>query len=454
MNDDARFQKYTQAGPRYTSYPAVPHWRTDSFTAPGYQRRFLNTWGNSGEIALYIHLPYCESLCTFCACHKRITKNHKVEERYIDAVLAEWSLYLDLFDAPPIIREFHIGGGTPSFFQPHQLDRLLTGILQTAITPVFSDEYGWEGHPMNTTEEHLAVFHRHGFRRVSFGVQDYDETVQKAIHRHQPFEQVKYITEVARTIGYTSISHDLVYGLPFQTEESIATTLQKTLTLRPDRLSFYAYAHVPWVKGTGQRGFEDTDLPLGKTKRNLYDVGREAFLTAGYQEIGMDHFGLPGDPLLVAAQEGLLHRNFMGYTTQQSSIMVGLGASAIGECAGGFIQNEKNIDAYLMQIESGQFPWVKGHLHTPKEQQVRELILSLMCTLQGNWHQVDWNLEEIYKIESMLHEMIQDGLVTETYGKIQITPLGEPFLRNVCMAFDPFLLQEGKTEKTRFSSTI
>jgi len=454
MNVEERFQKYTQAGPRYTSYPAVPHWRTEEFSTLGYQNRILQTWGESGEIALYIHLPYCESLCTFCACHKRITKNHSVEERYIDAVLKEWTQYLDLLGAPPLIREFHLGGGTPSFFHPEQLDRLLTGILSTAISASEgSEEYGWEGHPMNTTPEHLEVFYRHGFRRVSFGVQDYDPVVQKAIHRHQPFDQVKWVTEQARAIGYTSISHDLVYGLPFQTPESVLRTIQKTLSLRPDRLSFYAYAHVPWIKGTGQRGFEESDLPKGKQKRNLYDLGKSTFLMAGYEEIGMDHFGLAGDPLLLAAQEGYLHRNFMGYTTSQAPFLIGLGASAIGECQGGFVQNEKDIDAYLQKVESGIFPWIKGHLHTPKEKQVRRLILSLMCTQKGNWKDIDWNLEEIAKIESKLCEMAEDSLLIEDQGVIIITKEGEPFLRNVCMALDPYLM-ESPTVNTRFSSTV
>lgn len=454
MNVEARFQKYTQAGPRYTSYPAVPHWQTEAFTSAAYQNQLLQTWGESGEIALYIHLPYCESLCTFCACHKRITKNHAVESRYIDAVLKEWAMYLDLLDAPPIIREFHLGGGTPSFFHPEQLDRLLTGILSTAITPALgSEEYGWEGHPMNTTSDHLTVFYRHGFRRVSFGVQDYDPLVQKAIHRHQPFQKVREVTEKARHIGYTSISHDLVYGLPFQTPDSVLQTIQQTLSLRPDRLSFYAYAHVPWIKGTGQRGYEEDDLPKGKEKRNLYDLGRQAFLNAGYQEIGMDHFGLAGDPLLVAAQEGFLHRNFMGYTTNQAPMMIGLGASSIGECRGGFVQNEKDIDAYLQRVETGAFPWVKGHLHTAKEKQIRELILSLMCTLKGNWREVDWNIEEITKIESKLSEMAEDGLLIEANGQVILTQEGEPFLRNVCMAFDPNLMQTSSTD-TRFSSTV
>lgn len=453
MNDDARFQKYTQAGPRYTSYPAVPHWRTEGFSAKGYQNRLLNTWGKSGEIALYIHLPYCESLCTFCACHKRITKNHSVEERYIDAVLKEWAMYRELLDAPPMIREFHIGGGTPSFFQPAQLDRLLSGIFDSAIRLESTEEYGWEGHPMNTTAEHLGVFYSHGFRRVSFGVQDYEPAVQQAIHRHQPFKQVKDVTEIARKMGYTSISHDLVYGLPFQTLASMGETIKKTLSLRPDRLSFYAYAHVPWIKGTGQRGFEDSDLPIGKSKRDLYDLGKNTFREAGYEEIGMDHFGLPGDPLLLAAQEGYLHRNFMGYTTNQAPMMISLGASAIGECIGGFVQNEKDIDIYLKQVESDEFPWTKGHLHQPKELQVRQLILSIMCTQQGNWREVDWNLEEIRKIELTLNEMTEDGLLLEANGHVFITPIGEPFLRNVCMAFDPYLIQNQCVGK-QFSSTV
>lgn len=269
--------KYNVAGPRYTSYPTVPFWNTDAFALPDWQQRLTTAFAETNSrqgISLYIHLPYCESLCTFCACHKRITKNHGVEIPYIDSVLAEWALYVGLLfrdggSERPRIAELHLGGGTPSFFAPHELRRLLTGIFALA-DPTDAPDYSWEGHPNNTTSEHLQTLYDFGFRRVSFGVQDYDPVVQKAIHRIQPFDNVRYVTEQARAIGYTSVSHDLVFGLPHQRDKSIRDTIAQTLTLKPDRIAFYSYAHVPWLKGNGQRGFSDSDLPTADAKRELY----------------------------------------------------------------------------------------------------------------------------------------------------------------------------------------
>lgn len=458
MNASQLFQKYTTAGPRYTSYPTVPFWKNELFSPQKYQSRLLETFDKEKQhgISVYIHLPYCESLCTFCACHKRITKNHSVEEVYIDALLLEWAHYVSLLGEKPAIQELHIGGGTPSFFQPKQIERLLAGIFALSkhgILPNGSTEYSWEGHPMNTTEEHLAAFYAAGFRRVSFGVQDYDETVQKAIHRVQPFEKVKEVTEIARKLGYSSISHDLVFGLPFQTPESIQKTVERTLALAPDRLSFYSYAHVPWIKGTGQRGFQETDIPAGQEKRNLYDIGLALFEKAGYQEIGMDHFALADDPMLKASEQGTLHRNFMGYTTSQAKVMISLGASSIGDAWTGFVQNTKDIDLYIQQVQMGEFPWSKGHIHTKKESQIRELILEIMCQWKTNWHSVDWKESEIERIEIALEEMQNDGILTHYNGQVQVTEKGKPFLRNISMVFDPTLHQNTKTERL-FSATI
>ncbi|RYF64797.1 MAG: radical SAM protein, partial [Cytophagaceae bacterium] len=233
--------KYNVPGPRYTSYPTVPFWNTADFNRCDWQQRLTSAFANSNYtagISLYIHLPYCESLCTFCGCNKRITKNHGVEEPYIDALLDEWAMYCEWLPERPRLAELHLGGGTPSFFSAHQLRRLMTGILRYADV-VDEPDFGWEGHPNNTTYDHLKTLYEFGFRRVSFGVQDYDPVVQRAIHRHQPFANVQRVTEQAREIGYTSISHDLVFGLPFQQISSIQDTVAQTLSLRPDRISFY-----------------------------------------------------------------------------------------------------------------------------------------------------------------------------------------------------------------------
>jgi oxygen-independent coproporphyrinogen-3 oxidase len=217
-------------------------------------------------------LPFCESLCTFCGCHKRITKRHEVEHPYIEAVLKEWDLYCNLFSEKPIIKEIHLGGGTPTFFSPENLEQLITGILRKAKR-ANEYEFSFEGHPNNTTREHLKKLYDLGFRRVSFGVQDYAEKVQNAIHRNQLFHNVAKVTFWAKEIGYTSISHDLVFGLPFQTLDNVIDTIEKTNSLSPNRLAFYSYAHVPWIKGNGQRGFKDEDVPKDDEKRQLYEVG-------------------------------------------------------------------------------------------------------------------------------------------------------------------------------------
>ena len=266
--------KYNVAGPRYTSYPTVPYWNDETFSMQGWKDSLIKafTESNTDEgISLYIHLPFCESLCTFCGCHKRITKQHSVEIPYISALVKEWGLYCDLLPSKPKIKEMHFGGGTPTFFSAVHLSLLINSILRSA-TLADDYEFSFEGHPNNTTEEHLKTFYDLGFRRVSFGVQDYNETVQKAIHRIQPFENVKRVTEQAKAIGYTSVGHDLIFGLPFQTEEHVQETIAKTKLLKPDRIAFYSYAHVPWIKGNGQRGFDESNLPSGEAKRQQYEL--------------------------------------------------------------------------------------------------------------------------------------------------------------------------------------
>ena len=279
-------KKYNVPGPRYTSYPTVPYWNKEGISENNwvktFQKSFIESNGSKG-ISIYIHLPFCESLCTFCACHKQITKRHEVEIPYIESVLKEWEIYANLLPEKPILRELHLGGGTPTFFQTENLEKLIKSILNTV--ELHKDyEFSFEGHPNNTTKEHLQVLYNLGFKRVSFGVQCYSEKVQKAIHRIQPFENVKNVTDWARAIGYTSISHDLIFGLPFQEIDDIRNTILKTIELKPDRISFYSYAHVPWIKGVGQRGFKDEDVPKGAIKRKLYEIGKSMLLDLGYVE--------------------------------------------------------------------------------------------------------------------------------------------------------------------------
>ncbi len=448
--------RYNVAGPRYTSYPTVPFWNTAAFTTHDWQQRLTTAFATSNYtdgISLYIHLPYCESLCTFCGCNKRITRNHGVEEPYIDALLAEWELYCDWLPERPRIAELHLGGGTPSFFSPHQLRRLLTGIFRWA-DPVSDPDYGWEGHPNNTRFEHLQTLYSFGFRRVSFGVQDYDPAVQRAIHRHQPFANVERVTDQARAIGYTSISHDLVFGLPFQQRSSIQNTVAQTLRLRPDRIAFYSYAHVPWIRGTGQRGFQDADLPDADQKRALYETGRALLEAGGYSEIGMDHFALPHDALYQAMQTGALHRNFMGYTTARTNVLIGLGASAISDVGTAFMQNEKEIGAYQKRIQTNELPVLRGHLLTPRDQFIREQILNIMCRFETSWSADDWTETEWDAIDRQLDAMMADGLLDYNHTHLRVRPAGHPFLRNICMVFDQYLAASSVSQQPLFSQTV
>ncbi|MCF6223869.1 MAG: oxygen-independent coproporphyrinogen III oxidase [Flavobacteriaceae bacterium] len=447
-------QKYNIPGPRYTSYPTVPFWDKEGIALEDWKKSTIKSFNESNDtegISLYIHLPFCESLCTFCACHKRITKRHSVEEPYITTVLKEWNLYCDMLGSRPKIREIHLGGGTPTFFSSKNLTELFEGIFKRA-DKFESFEFSYEGHPNHTSEEQLQTLYDLGSRRNSFGIQDYDPVVQKAIHRIQSFEQVKKINDLSRKIGYKSISHDLIFGLPFQTEESIRNTIKNTIALKPDRIAYYSYAHVPWIKGVGQRGFDDKDLPKENEKRHLYELGKQLFFDAGYIEIGMDHFALPTDSLYKALKNKKLHRNFMGYTAGKTQLMIGLGMSSISDSWYAFAQNEKTIETYTNKVNQGVLPIFRGHLLSDKDLIIRKHILNLMCNLETEF-QNDLNEEIKANIIHRLQPIIDDGLIDIYDGKIVVKEEGRMFVRNICMAFDLRLI-ENKPETRIFSMTI
>ncbi|MBJ7881184.1 oxygen-independent coproporphyrinogen III oxidase [Gelidibacter salicanalis] len=447
--------KYNVAGPRYTSYPTVPYWDTSTFSMKKWKDSLLKTFEESNEeegISLYLHLPFCESLCTFCGCHKRITKQHSVEIPYINALIKEWDLYCDILPSKPKIKELHLGGGTPTFFSPENLNLLINSLLRSA-TLADTYEFSFEGHPNNTTKEHLQTFYDLGFRRVSYGVQDYNEVVQKAIHRIQPFENVKRVTEQARAIGYTSVSHDIIFGLPFQTEDHVRETIAKTKSLKPDRIAFYSYAHVPWIKGNGQRGFDESNLPSGKSKRQQYELGKTLLSEAGYHEIGMDHFALASDSLYQSMTNKTLHRNFMGYTASKTKAMIGLGVSSISDSWYGFAQNVKNIEEYYSLIKEGIIPVVKGHILSTEDLIIRQHILNLMCQFETSWSDSQLYFKELPEVLKGLEEMESDGLLISNGTTLTVTEKGKPFVRNICMAFD--LLLRRKQPQTRlFSMTV
>jgi oxygen-independent coproporphyrinogen-3 oxidase len=447
-------QKYNVPGPRYTSYPTVPYWQQETFSKSLWIDSVKKQFDFSNDIegiSLYIHLPFCESLCTFCGCHKRITKRHDVEEPYIWAVLKEWNLYLEIFGKKPLIKEIHLGGGTPTFFSEKNLEKLINGILDKS--EIAKDyEFSFEGHPNNTTKEHLQTLYNLGFRRVSFGVQDYSEKIQKAIHRLQPYQQVAKVTLWAKEIGYTSVNHDLVFGLPFQTLEDVIDTIEKTNVLNPDRLAFYSYAHVPWIKGNGQRGFADEDVPKDAQKRELYEVGKKLLSLNGFEEIGMDHFAKKSDQMHQAFLQGKLNRNFMGYTTTNTRLLIGLGMSSISDSWFGFAQNEKDLETYYKTIENNELALFKGHLLNHEDLIIRQHIRNIMCQFETQWSD-NLYFEDLPEVLSALKEIENDGLIKLYPEKLLVTEKGKAFIRNICMAFD-LRLKRFKPDRQLFSMTV
>lgn len=448
-------KKYNIPAPRYTSYPTVPFWENDQFSVSRWTNSVKQSFAESNlpeGISLYIHLPFCESLCTFCGCNKRVTKNHQVELPYLNSILKEWRMYLAMFNQKPRIKELHLGGGSPTFFHPENLAYLIEGILkdtQADQAPLFS----FEGNPNNTSEAHLKTLYNLGFRRVSYGIQDYNIKVQQAIRRIQPFEQVQKIHQLSKEVGYTSINHDLVYGLPLQTLDSVLDTIAKTQQLQPHRIAFYSYAHVPWIKGNGQRGFAKADLPKSTQKRALYEQGRRLLETGGYHEIGLDHFALKQDALYQAYEQKKLHRNFMGYTSSKTQLMVGLGASSISDSWYAFAQNVKKVEEYQHLVDNGELPVFRGHHLNQEDLMVRKHILNLMCQLETYWEVSTAYFTDLPTVWERLKELEKDQLVYFDHQTLKITPKGRPFIRNICMAFDARLWQK-KPETQTFSMTI
>ncbi len=440
--------KYNIAAPRYTSYPTVPFWE-NNLNESAWKSSIKESFkvNHKEGISLYIHLPYCESLCTYCACNTRITVNHAVEKPYIETLLKEWELYLAQFENKPIIKEIHLGGGTPTFFSAENLKMLISSILKTCTVAIDHD-FSFEGHPSNTTRDHLQTLYDLGFRRVSFGVQDFDLKVQDVINRRQSFLEVENVFKIAREIGYTSINVDLVYGLPFQTPHSVGETMKKVIELFPERIAFYSYAHVPWLK-PGQRKFSEKDLPLDSVKRELYSIGRVLFTAAGYHDVGMDHFALKNDPLFTVQKQGTLHRNFMGYTTGNSKLLIGLGCSSISDSGSAFSQNIKTVEEYINSVNDGHFPLFKGHVLSTEDSLIQKKILEIMC--KGETTLKD--LTEPFTILKRLQEPLADGLIELKGDDMKVTPFGTQFLRNICLAFDQRYWKKEIVKENIFSTT-
>jgi oxygen-independent coproporphyrinogen-3 oxidase len=450
MNDSDLIKKYDVQVPRYTSYPTVPYW-SDSPTREQWLESLARAFGNrETSWSLYMHLPFCETLCTFCGCNTVITRNHDKEQPYIRTLLRELELYLaavpELANRP--LRQLHLGGGTPTFMSAAHLRELIENVYGKLNVAREGFEGSVEVDPRRTNPEQLRVLFDLGFTRVSMGVQDFDSEVQRLVNRIQPFEMTRDLTAAARKIGYTSVNFDLIYGLPKQTPDSFAPSVERTIQLRPDRIALYSFAKVPWIKPQ-QRLFKDSDLPVGGEKRALYELAYRRLAEAGYLEIGMDHFALPDDALAKAWREKTMHRNFMGYTETRTDVLLALGVSGISETPDCFHQNQKVLPVYEREVHGGAVPTLRGHMLNAEDRAQRARLLQMMC--QGEVR-LD-RAEEVADVRDFLRDMFTDGLVQLDGGVLRLTEKGRPFLRNACVVFD-LRLRRQKPETRVFSAAL
>lgn len=453
----ALLRKYNVAGPRYTSYPTVPAW-TEGLTPEDYRSSLAKL--KAGEtLSLYFHLPFCEKLCHFCGCMQVITADHSRSRPYVNRILAELERVAAAL--PPGVREVsqvHFGGGTPNFLQPEELSEIVAAIRRRFA---LSDSAEWaiEMHPRTSTPafcENLAAL---GFNRISLGVQDFDPKVQALINRFQTYEMTAEMVALLRKLGLDSFNFDLIYGLPGQGMAEWTRTLAQVLELRPNRLAVYSYAHVPW-KSPVQRSFKDSDLPPPELKLELFKLAYETFLANGYRSIGMDHFALAGDELSRAAEDGSLHRNFMGYSTKADAHQIGVGVSAISFVGGNYFQNLKELPAYEAAIDSGALASFRGFLLSRDDLIRRDLVTRIMCSgrIEIGDFERKWGLSFAeYFAEDLngLGGLAADGLVELSDRALQVRGEGFLFLRNVAMKFDRYLPAiQGQAKNPTFSKTV
>jgi oxygen-independent coproporphyrinogen-3 oxidase len=444
MNLTALLEKYDVPVPRYTSYPTVPQWHDTPSTGEWVDSLRRAAALPDAALAAYIHLPFCESLCTYCGCNTVITRDHGREAPYVDRVLRELRTYLDL--APTLagqpFKQLHLGGGTPTFLSARELRRLVEGLYAQLPKRDADFEGSVEVDPRVTNRDHLAVLRDLGFRRISLGVQDIDPEVQRLVNRVQPVDQTERLTAEARAMGYLSVNFDLIYGLPGQTEETIRTLAREVLRLRPDRLAVYSFARVPWIKPQ-QRRFKDDQIPVGAEKRALYETIRGPLVEGGYLEIGLDHFALPDDALARVAETGGLHRNFMGYTEVRTTTLLGLGVSAISETPDCYHQNEKVLTTWERRVDAGEIPTLRGHRLSADDRHRRELIAALMTRFSTPIREGD-----LAAGNEFVEELVADGLVQIANGVLRISEQGRPFLRNVASLLDAYLARQDLSRPT------
>jgi oxygen-independent coproporphyrinogen III oxidase len=423
------YAKYNRPSPRYTCYPGVAHWGDPPSEAEWLRHLDASLGANAVQrgIALYVHIPFCQTLCTFCGCNIRVARNHSLATPYVPRLLRELDLYRERLGREDFkLDVLHLGGGTPTFLPAAELDLLLDGLgqrLQVLPAATLTVEVD----PRVTTREQLLVLRRHGFNRISIGVQDFDPRVLDIVNRPQEEPQVRATVDNARALGFSSVSFDLIYGLPLQTTDSIETTMDAVEPLHPDQICFYPYAPVPWIKPS-QRRFTEADLPERDVRQQLLLAGRRRMGTAGFVEIGMDQYALAGDPLAVAATGGTLARNFMGYGATPGTPLIGLGSSAMGDAGSAFAQNEKNLMRYEARVDRGELPIQRGHVLNGEDLQLRRIISDIVTRFEAQLPPQVAHAD--------LRDLQQDGLIELRDDRLRVTDRGRPFLRNICMAFD------------------
>jgi oxygen-independent coproporphyrinogen-3 oxidase len=457
INDDL-LRRYDVAGPRYTSYPTADRF-VEAFTADDYAQALTMRRGGAAAmnlpLSLYVHIPFCESLCYYCACNKIITKHHDRAAPYLRYLSREVDLHTAQIGLGQTVSQVHLGGGSPTFLSDDELRELMT-MLRRNFTFAPGGEYSIEVDPRTIDASRLDTLAELGFNRLSFGVQDFDPAVQKAVHRVQPAEQVFALVAAARARGFESINVDLIYGLPQQSPESFDRTLAQVNELRPDRIALYAYAHLP-ERFKPQRRIATVSLPSGAAKVSMLSRSLAAFMGAGYVYVGMDHFALPEDALAVAKRQGRLHRNFQGYSTQPDCDLIGLGVSSIGRIGATYSQNAKSMEEYCDLLDHGRFPVVRGLALSRDDLVRRAVIMALMC--QGELQFESINLAYLVDFHSYfakeleaLSDLSDQGMVTVDSAGIQVTAQGWFFVRAVAMVFDRYL-QTDRT-RARFSKII
>jgi oxygen-independent coproporphyrinogen-3 oxidase len=444
-------------GPRYTSYPTSDRF-VDAFTADDYRRALQERSASARArqaLSVYVHIPFCESLCYYCACNKVITKHHQRAGQYLDPLERELALQVELLGERRPLSQLHFGGGSPTFLSDAELGRVMQS-LHTAFRFAADAEISIEVDPRTVDAARLAQLRQLGFNRLSFGVQDFDPDVQKAVHRVQSYDSVEALMASSRALGFVSINVDLIYGLPHQTRASFARTIGQVATLRPDRIALYAYAHLP-QRFKSQRRIHAVDLPPPEDKIGMLAAAIDGFVGVGYVYIGMDHFALPDDSLAAARRQGRLHRNFQGYSTQADRDLVALGVSSIGRIGSTYSQNAKTLPEYYELVNAGRLPVVRGLALSPDDLLRRSVIMSVMCQGRVEFDTVDAgfgiDMREYFGGEfERLTELQCLGLVTLEPRALQVTPLGWYFVRAVAMVFDR-ALQADRTRE-RFSRIV